>query len=98
MEAVPETIEGEESRTSGFLIHKGEGGVPEAGVWICTPGFWRCHVERDEFCHFLSGRCTYAHESGDIIEVEADTTAFFPAGWKGTCRVDETVRKAYMIR
>ncbi|MBA2693948.1 MAG: cupin domain-containing protein [Rubrobacter sp.] len=94
--AVPEKIGGG-SHTSGFLIHKGEDGS-EAGIWICTPGEWRCHVERDEFCHFLEGRCTYTHESGDIIEVEADTTAFFPAGWKGTCRVHETVRKAYMIR
>lgn len=92
----PDMIEGQ-SRTSGFLLHKGEDGS-EAGVWICTPGFWRCRVERDELCHFLAGSCTYTHESGEVIEVEADTTAFFPAGWLGTCRVHETVRKAYMIR
>jgi len=53
---------------------------------------------RDEFCHFLSGRCTYTHESGEIIEIEPDTAAFFPAGWTGTCRIHETVRKVYMIR
>ena len=93
---VPGMIEGE-SRTSGVLLHNnGQGG--EAGVWICTPGFWRCHVESDEFCHFLEGRCTYTHESGEVIEIAPDTTAFFPAGWRGTCRVRETVRKAYMIR
>ncbi|MEW6635271.1 MAG: cupin domain-containing protein [Actinomycetota bacterium] len=89
-------IEGE-SRTSGILLHRGEDGQ-EAGVWVCTPGLWRCRVERDELCHFLTGRCTYTHESGEIIEVEPDTTAFFPAGWTGTCRVRETVRKVYMIR
>jgi uncharacterized cupin superfamily protein len=94
---VPEMIEGE-SRTSGVLLYKGENGLPEAGVWICTPGFWRCHVTRDEFCHFLEGRCTYTHESGDVIEIRPDTTAFFKEGWKGTCRVHETVRKVYMIR
>ncbi|AHY45413.1 putative enzyme of the cupin superfamily [Rubrobacter radiotolerans] len=94
---VPEAIEGE-SRASGVLIHKGRGGSPEAGVWVCTPGFWRLCVERDEFCHFLEGRCTYTHESGEVIEIEPDTSAFFPAGWTGTCRVRETVRKAYMIR
>ena len=52
----------------------------------------------DEFCHFLAGRCTYTHESGEVIEVEPNTVAFFPADWKGTCRVHETVRKVYMIR
>jgi len=95
--AVPTMIEGE-SRTSGKLLHKGIGGSPESGIWICTPGFWTCHVTDDELCHFLQGRCTYIHESGEIIEIEPDTTAFFPKGWKGTCRVRETVRKVYMIR
>ncbi len=95
--AVPSMIEGE-SRTSGTLLHKGPDGRPECGIWICTPGYWHCHVTADELCHFLEGRCTYTHESGEVIDIEPDTAAFFPAGWKGTCRVHETVRKVYMIR
>ena len=90
-------IEGE-SRTSGVVLHKGPNGESETGVWICTPGYWNCHVTADEFCHFLEGRCTYTHESGDVIEIEPDTAAFFPKDWKGTCRVHETIRKVYMIR
>jgi uncharacterized cupin superfamily protein len=90
-------IEGQ-SRTSGVLIHKGANGRSECGIWICTPGYWQCHVTRDEFCHFLAGRATYTHESGDVIEIVPDTAAFFPEDWKGTCRVHETVRKVYMIR
>jgi uncharacterized cupin superfamily protein len=95
--AIPTMIEGR-SQTSGTLLYKGPDGAPEAGLWVCTPGFWDCHVTRDEFCHFLEGRCTYTHESGEVIEIEPDTAAFFPAGWKGACRVHETVRKVYMIR
>jgi uncharacterized cupin superfamily protein len=94
---IPIMIEGE-SRTSGVLLRKGPRGENECGVWVCTPGFWRCEVARDEFCHFLAGRCTYTHESGEVIEIVPDTIAFFPAGWTGTCRVHETVRKVYMIR
>lgn len=86
------------SETSGILIHKGEDGRSECGVWVCTPGVWDCHVTRDEFCHFLAGRCTYVHETGETIEITRDTAAFFPAGWKGVCTVHETVRKVYMIR
>lgn len=93
---VPTTIEGE-SRTSGVLLYK-DGRGAEAGVWICTPGFWSCRVERDEFCYFVEGRCTYTHESGEAVEIVPDTAAYFPAGWSGTCRVHETVRKVYMIR
>ena len=90
-------IEGQ-SMTSGALLHRDLDGGNETGIWACTPGFWRCHVTRDEFCHFLLGRCTYTHESGEVIEVEPDTIAFFPKDWRGTCRVHETVRKVYMIR
>jgi uncharacterized cupin superfamily protein len=94
---IPTMIEGE-SRTSGKVLYKGPGGSPESGVWNCTPGYWTCHVTSDELCHFLAGRCTYTHESGEVIEIGPDTAAFFPKDWKGTCRVHETVRKVYMIR
>jgi uncharacterized protein len=93
---VPSMIEGQ-SRTAGVLLHRGAGGFPESGVWTCTPGHWRCQVTRDELCHFIAGRCTYRHDSGEVIAVEPDTLAFFPEGWSGSCQVHETVRKVYMI-
>ncbi len=95
--AIPTMIEGQ-SVTAGILLHKGPGGRNETGIWTCSPGFWNCHVTSDEYCHFIAGRCTYTHESGEVIEIEPDTVAFFPRDWKGTCRVHETVRKVYMIR
>jgi len=89
-------LEGQ-SHTSGKLLSKGPEGVPESGLWICTPGKWVCHVTRDEFCHFLEGRCTYVHDDGEVIEIKPDTAAFFPKDWKGVCTVHETVKKVYMI-
>jgi hypothetical protein len=94
---IPTMIDGE-SHTSGVILHRGANGESESGIWVCTPGYWHCHVTADEFCHFLQGRGTYTHESGEIIEIVADTAAFFPRDWKGTCRVEETIRKVYMIR
>jgi len=94
---IPTMIEGQ-SRTSGRLLHKGADGRSECGLWCCTPGTWACHVTRDEFCHFLEGRCTYTRDDGEVIEITPGTAAFFPEGWKGTCTVHETVRKLYMIR
>ena len=94
---IPTMLKGE-SRTSGMLLYKGPEGRSECGIWRCTPGKWSCHVTRDEFCHFLAGRCTYVHESGEIIEIAPDTAAFFPQDWKGVCTVHETVTKVYMIR
>lgn len=85
-------------RTYGKVVFKRQDGSSESGIWHCTPGTWACHVIEDEFCHFVAGRCTYTHESGESIEIEADTAAFFPKGWTGVCVVRETVRKVYMIR
>jgi len=73
---IPTMIEGQ-SHTSGKLLYKGPEGRSECGLWVCTPGKWHCHVTHDEFCHFLEGRCTYVHESGEVIEIEPDTAAFF---------------------
>lgn len=94
---IPTMLEGA-SHTSGRVIHKGPQGQSECGLWVCTPGKWFCHVTRDEFCHFLEGRCTYVHESGEVIEITPDTAAFFPQDWKGVCTVHETIKKVYMIR
>jgi uncharacterized cupin superfamily protein len=86
------------SRVSGVMLARTPEGRAESGIWVCTPGTWPCHVTSDEFCHFLLGRSTYTHESGEVIEIEPDTAAYFPEGWKGICQVHETIRKVYMIR
>lgn len=95
---VPEPIGTPVSHMSGRLLHRDEDGSNETGVWVCTPGTWRCVVTRDEFCHFLAGRCTYTADSGEVLEIGGGDAAFFPAGWTGNCEVRETVRKTYMIR
>ena len=96
--AASSTLSSAVSRVSGVLLSKEEDGRAESGIWMCTPGAWRCVVGSDELCHFLDGRCTYTHDGGETIEIEADTAAFFPKGWSGQCRVHETVRKLYMVR
>ena len=95
---VPAPIGAPVSRTSGTLLHRDEDGANETGVWVCTPGTWRCVVERNEFCQFLSGRCVYTADDGEVLEIAGGDAAYFPASWSGTCQVMETVRKTYMIR
>lgn len=95
--AIPTMIEGT-SFTAGILLSREPNGRAESGIWTCTPGLWQCEVTSDEYCHFIEGSCTYTHEGGESIEIEADTLAFFPRGWKGSCNVRRTMRKVYMIR
>lgn len=86
------------SQTAGMLLSREPDRRAESGIWTCTPGLWRCELKSDEFCHFLAGSSTYIHDNGEVIEVRPDTLACFPQGWKGQCRVHETVRKVYIIR
>jgi uncharacterized protein len=95
--AIPTMIEGT-SFTAGILLSREPNGRAESGIWTCTPGLWRCEVTSDEYCHFLDGSCTYTHDSGESIDIEPDTLAFFPRGWTGSCNVRRTMRKVYMIR
>ncbi|MBY6091229.1 cupin domain-containing protein [Maritimibacter alkaliphilus] len=94
--AQPDALDGA-SHSTGRLLHKGPGNIPETGIWDCTPGRWRLSVPRDEFCHFVSGRATYVSDGGEVIEVTRATCVLFPAGWTGTCTVHETIRNIYML-
>ena len=92
----PDMLEGQ-SHSSGVLLWASEDKKSESGLWVCTPGTWRCEVERNEFCQFLAGLCVYTADDGRRLEIEGGDAAFFPAGWRGTCEVRETLRKTYMI-
>jgi uncharacterized protein len=86
------------SKSDGILLHKGPNNQPEIGLWQVTSGTWPLAIPRDELCHFVSGRATYTHESGEVIEVSAGTVILFPGGWSGVCTVHETLRNVYMLR
>ena len=85
------------SKSDGVLLFKGPVNQPECGLWQVTPGTWPLSIPRDELCHFVSGRATYTHESGEVIEIIPDTVVHFKAGWTGTCTVHETLRNVYML-
>jgi uncharacterized protein len=93
----PDAVEGV-SRSSGRLLWKGEGGRPEVGLWVCTPGRWRLAIPADELCHFVAGRAVYRSDDGEVIEVGPGTVVHFRQGWSGECDVSETLRNLYMLR
>ncbi|NMM43036.1 DUF861 domain-containing protein [Rhodospirillaceae bacterium KN72] len=92
-----EPIDGR-SHNTGRLLWKGEDGLPEAGLWICTPGSWRLTLPRDELCHFLSGRAVYRRDDGEEIQITPGTVVHFREDWSGTVEVFETIRSVYMLR
>jgi uncharacterized cupin superfamily protein len=86
------------SMNRGRLLWKGPDGLPEAGLWICTPGSWRLTLPRDEMCHFLAGRAVYRADDGETIEIEPGMVVHFREDWTGTVEVFETLRSVYMLR
>ena len=94
--AQPDALAGA-SHSSGRLLWKGEGGRPEVGLWICSPGRWRLSLPADEFCHFVAGRAVYREDGGEVIEVTPGTVVHFRRGWTGECEVFESLRNLYML-
>jgi hypothetical protein len=93
-----EPIDGR-SRNCGRLLWKGaDDGLPEAGVWICTPGSWRLMLPRDELHHFVAGHATYTSDEGEVIEATPGTVVHFREGWSGTVVAHEKTRSIYMLR
>lgn len=69
----------------------------ETGVWECTPGRWRRQILQQEFCHFISGRCTFIPDQGEPLQIEAGDAVLFPAHTTGVWDIQETLRKSYVL-
>lgn len=69
----------------------------ESGVWECTPGKWRRQITQQEFCHFISGECTFIPDEGEPIEIKAGDAIMFPANSMGVWDIKQTVRKTYIL-
>lgn len=69
----------------------------ETGIWECTPGRWRRQIVQQEFCHFISGRCTFTPDGGEPIEINGGDALMMPANTTGIWDIHETVRKTYVL-
>lgn len=69
----------------------------ECGIWECTPGVWRRQVNQAEFCHIISGLCTFTPEGGEPFTMRAGDAVLFPANTIGVWNIQETVRKTYVL-
>jgi uncharacterized cupin superfamily protein len=67
------------------------------GVWECTPGVWRRQIVQAELCTILSGRAVFEPDDGESLTVEAGDTHYFSAGSLGVWRIEETMRKVYIV-
>ncbi|MCF4996787.1 DUF861 domain-containing protein [Pseudomonas syringae] len=70
----------------------------ETGVWECTPGRWRRQIVAQEFCHFISGHCTFTPDDGsETLHIQGGDALMLPANSLGIWDIQETVRKTYVL-
>jgi hypothetical protein len=86
---------GPEMTTAGFTLWSD--GNQEIGIWECTPGPSRWHLETHEFIHIVAGRMTVTVDGGEPLDLVVGDTAVFPKGWCGTWDIADTLRKLYVI-
>jgi uncharacterized protein len=69
-----------------------------AGVWECSPGKFQRQVAQAEFCHFLSGECSFTPENGGpTIEIRPGDVVFFPPNSMGVWDIRQTSRKVFIV-
>ncbi|KQT86329.1 cupin domain-containing protein [Aurantimonas sp. Leaf443] len=92
-----------EKRVSGTPQHRtwnveddGEGLY--SGIWESDVGEWAATYSEWEFCHILAGVAVLTEEGGEGVTVKAGDSIVIRRGFKGTWRIVEPLRKAYVIK
>ncbi len=73
-------------------------GPAQAGVWECDPGeFTTVRDGFHEVCQILTGTGTLITEDGEKTELGPGSTIVIPDGWRGTWRIEQTMRKTFVM-
>jgi uncharacterized protein len=84
--------------TSCRVLQAGGDGLPEVGVWECTPGGWAIEDRPDtETVVVVSGAATLTTRGGAPMRIGPGDTVVLPRGWSGRWDVPETLRKVYVL-
>jgi uncharacterized cupin superfamily protein len=79
----------------GSVLSRSEDSRIIRGVWECTAGRFKWVFSYDETLVVVSGRATVELDTGERIELEPGTMAFFGRGHDSTWAVHETLRKGF---
>jgi uncharacterized cupin superfamily protein len=84
-------------RFSGIDVALAGAGDNACGVWECTPGRFMRQLAEAEVMHIVAGRGRFTPAGGETVEFRAGDTLFFPAHTLGEWRIDETLRKVFVV-
>ncbi|TNC73337.1 cupin domain-containing protein [Rubellimicrobium roseum] len=81
-----------------WVQHTAADGTVISGTWESTVGTWHTTYAAYEFVHLLEGRIVITEDGGEPVTLTPGDAFVVEAGFKGTWRVEEPVRKHFAIR
>jgi len=81
-----------------WLEHVPDDGKFLTGYWEATPGTYQVTYNADEMVHIFEGKATLTDTDGNAVSYSAGDSFVVQAGFKGTWKTEETVRKIFAIR
>lgn len=91
-------IEGSPSMKT-WIENKTADGKFLSGYWEAKPGTYHVTYKADEFIHIFEGKFTLTEDgTGHVASFSAGDTLNIAAGFSGTWKIEETIRKVFAIR
>ena len=90
-------VEGNPSMKT-WALHTSSDGSMASGVWECTPGTYHATYSAYEFVHMIEGRIVITPDGGTPVTVKAGDAFVVEHDFKGTWKIEETVRKHFDFR
>lgn len=90
-------VEGKPSMKT-WLEHVPEDGKFLTGYWEATPGTYKVSYNADELVHMFEGKATLTDSDGNSVTYQGGDSFMVEAGFSGTWKTEETVRKIFAIR
>jgi hypothetical protein len=90
-------IEGQPSMKT-WLEHIPADGKFLTGYWEATPGTYKVTYNADEMVHMFEGKATLTDANGNSVTYQGGDSFMVEAGFSGTWKTEETVRKIFAIR
>ena len=81
-----------------WALHTNSDGTMLSGVWEATPGTYHATYTAYEFVHMLAGRIIITPDGGKPVTVKAGDAFIVEADFKGTWKIEERVRKHFILR
>lgn len=81
-----------------WLQYVPEDGKLLTGFWEATPGSYQVTYNADELVNMFEGKATLTDEEGNSVTYVGGDSFVVQAGFKGTWKTEETVRKVFAIR